>query len=126
MDQEKLIKLILSWEERVSINQFTHYASNCPEVDLFAIIATHQELCRSIPPGSYVICHSFLFFLDLPGKTEITYFESVILTDKEVFWLDVPMDDVKSMEIDESFEELIYEGANDRKFDAIGRFLQNF
>jgi len=62
----------------------------------------------------------------LPGKTEVTYFQSVFFTDKEVFRLDVPMDDVESMKVDKSLQKLIDKSSYDRQFDAIGSFLQNF
>lgn len=126
LDQEKLIKLILAWEKRISIDEFTHDAPDCPEVYLFAIVASHQELCRSVPPGSDVIGQSLLFVFNLSGETEVTYFEAIVLADKEVFGLDVPMDDVETVEVDKSLEKLVDEGADDGQFDAIGRFLQNF
>ena len=106
LDKKELIKLILSREQGISIDKFAHYASNSPQIDFLSIISSNKQLGRPIPPGSYIISHDLFFFFNLPGETKVAYFESVILTDKQIFWFDIPMDDIEIVKVDKTFEKL--------------------
>lgn len=44
-----------------------------------------------------------IFGGDGPGKAEITYFEMITEINKNIFWFDIAMYDIKLMQVLESF-----------------------
>ena len=114
LNKKELIKLILSREQGVSIDKFAHYASDSPQINFLPIISSNKQLGRPIPPGSYIVSHDLFLLFDLPGETKVAYFESVILTDKQIFWFDIPMDNIEIVKVDKTFEKLEDEGLYNR------------
>ena len=55
LNAEKLVYLRFAWEKRVSICNLTHYAPNCPNIHLLAIMVTEQKFWSPVPPGCDVV-----------------------------------------------------------------------
>lgn len=90
LDKIKLIELIFSWEERVSIDELSHDAAGSPYIDLLSIWCSYQQFRRTIPACSHVVSEG-LVFIGLAGKAEITDLKLLLVTDQQVLRFDVPM-----------------------------------
>ncbi len=92
LDEEELVKLVLSWEHRVAVDEFSHYAPHCPDIDLLRVRRSHQQLGWAVPPCRHVVSHLFIIgFLDLPSEAEVADLEFFLVADEQVLGLDVPM-----------------------------------
>ena len=54
----------------------------------------------------------FIFFI-LSGKPKITYFKVITGANQQIFGLDISVNDIKTVKVSESFDELVNDLANE-------------
>jgi hypothetical protein len=122
LNKKELIKLIFSRKHRITIYQLSHYATDCPEINLARVARPNKQLRWTIPPCCYII--SKLFFalrtLYLPSESEITNLELPSITDKQILRFYVPMHQLKRMHICQTLEQLIHKTPNKLRLKPIG------
>lgn len=110
----KLIDFGVTREERLTITHFPQDAADRPNIYRFSIVfITEQELRRSVPSSSHIICQQC--FLPLHRclwknscKTEITNFKRFVLRIyQKVFWFDISMNDIYFVTKANCFQKLI-------------------
>lgn len=128
LNEKQLVKLIFPREHRISIDKLTQNASDCPNIDLFRIGCSNQQLRGTVPSGSHVVSEFFLVGrpFEGPRKPEIAYFKLLFITDQQVFRLYVPVDAVQGVHVGQSFEQLVHKQPNDFRLESVGRLLKHF
>ena len=127
LDEKKLVELIFPGEQRVAVDQLAHDAANSPHVDLFAILASDEELRRAVPPGGHVVGEVLLglVLFALASEAEIADLEFQVGADEEVLGLDVPVDDIQPVEVEEPLHELEDDLADVGGVESIGGVFEN-
>ena len=89
-NNRKLIDMILSREERFSLNHLRENAGCAPDVHLHVVLLP----CKHDLGGAVVSCRNVAGHLRIlnTGKTEIADLEVAVVVDEEVLWLQVPVD----------------------------------
>lgn len=78
MDLVDLVKLIVSWEERVQGYNFEEHAAYPPNIHLVAVVPIgKQTLWSSIPPRAYVLCVRLLT-VDASTTAEVGELDAVV------------------------------------------------
>ena len=78
LDEKKLVELILSWEERIAINELSHDTSNRPDINWAVVRGSDQQFWRSVPTGSNVVGIVFALPFEGPREPEITNFKFLV------------------------------------------------
>ena len=107
LDQIKLIQIILSPENRLTINHLRNNTTNGPNINrLIIVISFQNQFRRAIPSGRNIIGH-FPIVRDISGKSKITYFNNIRFTDQYIFRFNISVNDIERMHVSNSFEHLI-------------------
>lgn len=78
LDAKELINLRLSWEQGVAVCDFTHDATDSPDVYLFSVVVTQEELRRSVPSSRNIIGKLGSRLVKLPRKSKVANFKLVV------------------------------------------------
>lgn len=107
LNQIELVQVILSREKRLPIDHFSHDAANRPDIDGFVVvIPANQQFGGTVPPGGHVVGHDPVGGHG-PGKSQVAYFNSRLLSNEDIFGLDIPVDGVDAVHVGDALEELV-------------------
>ncbi len=107
LDQIKLIEIILSPKNRLSIDHLCNNATNGPNINrLVIVISSKNQFWRPIPSGSNIIGH-FSIVWYVSGKSKIAYFNNIRFTDQYILWFNISVNDIERMHVCDSFEHLV-------------------
>lgn len=78
MDAEKLVNLRFAGEKGVTVCDFAHDAPHSPNIYLFSIVITQEELGRTVPSGGDVVREFSPRLADLSCEAEVADFQLVV------------------------------------------------
>lgn len=78
LDAKQLVNLGLAGEKGVSVGDFAHDAPHSPNIDLFSIVITQEELGRTVPSGGNVVREFSARLAHLSGKAKVTDLQLVV------------------------------------------------
>lgn len=79
LNAKELIDLRFTREKRITISDFSHDATDSPDVDLFAVHVTQEELGGTIPSRCYVVRKLGAGLAELSCESEITDLQLIAL-----------------------------------------------
>jgi hypothetical protein len=104
LNQKQLIKLVLPWKQRVTIDKLAHNATDSPQINFLPVFSPHKQFRRPVPPSRHVVCQILVLLPpDLSGKPEIAYFETLLAADQQIFGFDVPVHNILLVEVGQPF-----------------------
>ena len=102
-----LVNLIVTWKQREERDDLEKDTSKAPHIHLVPIVSISQETLRSTIPSGRNVLRVGLFGVNASTGSEIGQF-NVIIGQKDVFGLDVSVENAVSMHVINRFQELIH------------------
>jgi hypothetical protein len=104
LDEIELVELILSREERISVDQLSHDAPGRPEIHFSSIGHSHEQFRRTVPPGGHVISEFLVSLGRLPCEAKVADLQLLAVTDQQVLGLDVAVQQVVGVHVRQSLQ----------------------
>ena len=109
-----LLLLSLGGEQRFAPNELSQYAAHTPNVNSCSVLSPRQDhLWRSVPPCRNIVGKGGRWRHEGvnvgPCQSKVTNFQIAVAVDKQIPWLQVPMQNSTRMDIFESSQNLVKE-----------------
>ncbi len=106
-DLIELIHFVPPWEEGVAEQHLSKHASHRPHIDCRGVTrSTEKKLRGAIPKSDHDRGVRPQRMGEVPSETEVTYFESALLSEEEIGCLEVTVEDPVGMKIRNGSQEI--------------------
>jgi hypothetical protein len=79
--------MVFARKQRFSVVELAHYAADGPDIAGLAVAVGQQQLRRTVPSGSHVVCQRASIGWHLSSEAEVTQLQFALTELKELYLL---------------------------------------
>lgn len=109
-DPLQLVSFLLAGKKRPHVDHFCEDTPDGPYIDGAGVfLRAQQDIRRPVPKRDYLVSEALHGYARCSSQSEISDFEDVVFRNKQILWLEVPMQNFLLVAMTDSFDELVGE-----------------